>query len=50
VSATSDPVLRLIEALAQQDAEDYLREMARQEAAANDQAQNPGLPATDQAA
>lgn len=46
----SPALARLIEALAQQDAGDYLREMAAESGAANDPAQNPVLPDTDRAA
>lgn len=46
----SPAIANLVEALARQDAEDYLREAARQDGAAGDQQQNHGLPATDRAA
>ncbi len=46
----ADALARLIEALALQDAEDYLRERAESGAAANDAQENPALPASDKAA
>lgn len=46
----AEPLARLIEALARQDAEDYLREIAVNDEAEADPAENPVLPATDKAA
>lgn len=43
-------VARLIEALAEQDAGDYLREIGAESGPAGETAENPVLPATDRAA
>lgn len=45
-----EPLARLIAALAALDAEDYLREIAAETEAANEPGENPGLPATGEAA
>lgn len=43
-------LLRLIDALAARDAEDYLREQTEESGAANDPTENPVLPDTGKAA
>lgn len=43
---SDDPVLRLIEALAHLDAEDYLRAEAANDPGSEPGAENPALPAT----
>ena len=46
----SPALARLIEALAQQDAGDYLREIGAESGPAGETAENPVLPGTEQAA
>lgn len=45
-----EALLTLVQALARQDAEDYLREQAAADSANDDHRENPVLPATSEAA